>query len=178
MKTQLTRQIHNPQNLTPVQYGAKDGWRLLYVSEIRPYDAEFYDCGSWHVSKMRRIRVDKDDENTIRTKQPDPFADGWIRVIDRLATADDLPVWCYVLGKSIRLARVMSEVDATHWRHAKNDIPAPPVVELTQEQKDEAALVEYDKQTWPGCTAGVNRHQRHIWYAALAYERARVKGTQ
>lgn len=189
MKTQLTRQIHNPDNLTPEQYGAKDGWRLLYSGESRrdcEYLCEYLDrfrSSEWREWTGIDEPIHTACEFSYRTKRPDPFADGWIKMSDRQPTATDLPVWYFDERSN---AHGFSGVNGpwgavftgyTHWKPAKNDIPAPPVVELTQEEKDEAALVQYEKQQWPD-SLSVSHRPRQMWHAALAYERARVKGTQ
>lgn len=111
---------------------------------------------------------------------PQPV-NGWIEMSDRKPKDADFPVWNGFFQLGIfwcRTANRPGEIAqcAAYWKPAKNDIPAPPVVELTQEQQDEAALVQYDKMQWP--SSEVTPHQRQMWHAALAYERARVKGMQ
>jgi len=39
---------HNPDNLTPEQYGASEGYRLLYADEIKDRQKEYEEIEAWH----------------------------------------------------------------------------------------------------------------------------------
>lgn len=87
---------------------------------------------------------------------------------DREPTEDDLPVWAY--RKDIGWPEVFFTIIPngwTHWRPAKDDVPEPPKMELTQPEKDCAACnAWYKKADSVSCL--------EAWHAALAYEREQV----
>jgi hypothetical protein len=178
-------EIHNPDNLTPEQYGASEGWRLLYVGELQPHDSQFF-------SPFRIWRYGSDGHHqcsylTYRTRTPDPYADkpadGWIRMSERKPTEADLPVWAYYSddGTLTHWNRIYATDGcgcATHWRHAKADTPAPPPREPTQAERDEAVFDAFNKSgdgfSWSSEAHGYTTALRTTWLKALAYERAEI----
>lgn len=160
--------FHNPNNLTPAQYGASDGWRLLRESEIVPPDGERLSFGVNWVSSNQR-GVTHAPLSTYRTRQPDPFApaDSWVKMSERKPTADDLPILAYD-GGGFGLF-VSSPPLFNGWTHWKPFRETPPARELTQAENDDAAF-EAAKMKPEDISF------RSVWHAALAYERGRVSG--
>lgn len=184
-----TPKIHNPDNLTPEQYGAAEGWRLLYIGEERPADTEYWHQCRWGKSRIAGAEVDKWDFTSLRTRTPDPYApkaaadkapdSGWIKMSERKPTEADYPIGYVTEKHYTREHGVLSGViynsvctppqDVLYWIK----LPAPPSREPTQAEKDEAALVAHDKDTYPSST-GPAECQRKAWFAAIAYERAEI----
>lgn len=69
--------IHNPDNLTPEQYGAADGWRLLYGCELNnlPLGAQVYKGRVWMTSLAVGRSGKASKLYAYRTRTPDPYAD-------------------------------------------------------------------------------------------------------
>lgn len=170
-------QIHNPDHLTPEQYGASEGWRLLYVGESRPEDYQWRCNGTW-VDKQECIglTVLRRHGFTYRTRTPDPYAepvkqaDGWIRMSERKPTEADLPVW-YFSGQAVCGPYELISTGYSHWRPAEK-IPAPPPRELTQAERDEEAFWEWfeNQEVYCACQPELCAG----WHAGIAKERAEI----
>lgn len=177
--------LHNPDNLTPEQYGASDGWRLLYVGENITSDAQWSDRwrpGGWSPALSIGQCVEKTDGVAWRTRTPDPYAekpaDGWIKMSERKPTEADairgIFIWCPYDRPA--LPSLVFSTDChdytsrgwTHWMPAESYIPAPPTRELTQAEKDEAAYSAWEME------AEDNTHPKDGWRGAIAYERAEI----
>jgi hypothetical protein len=174
--------LHNPDNLTPEQYGASEGWRLLYPNESPlPADAEKFSSKRWEESSFRSKPAPMDFITyTYRTRTPDPYAtqattdkpaDGWIRMSERKPTEADLPVWVYQPNAAdgvtvwLRTMNIEDMVACEHafpmWQPAR--IPAPPPREMTQRELDRRA---YEDWSLNG--------KGDAWSAAIACERAEI----
>jgi len=69
----LTRIVHNPNHLTPEQYGADEGYRLVYLGE-QPEHVEARTPNGTHWFETRFDQVLKSsDGSSYRTKDPDPW---------------------------------------------------------------------------------------------------------
>ena len=172
----ITQQIHNPQNLTPQQVGVADGWRLLYVGEEKPHDCQLSGIStlSWFSAS---IGESVHRAYTYRTRTADPFASAWIKMSERKPTAGNAnaagEVWFWIP----RFAHVGPRRDifdygngATHWQPCRlvpEFTPAPPVVELTQAQKDEAAF----KRDAIASNYASSGETSLVWRRAIAYAR-------
>lgn len=179
MPNQPIPPFHNPNNLTPEQYGASEGWRLLRVSELgkNASEVQFFSYTSWSWVSCSPAAVIHDD-GSYRTRAPDPFApaDSWVKMSERKPTSADYPIWVHDQNckpdriPTWHLTSEPCEIDFTHWRHTEK-MPVPPARDLTQDEKDLHAHDEWIDGAGEnvGTTAG-------IWFAALAYERARVSG--
>jgi hypothetical protein len=169
MPTQPIPPFHNPNNLTPSDYGASDGWRLLRVSELDapPANAQFTSTISgWFPnaeSPIRSLRY------TYRTRQPDPFAAySWVKMSERKPVKADLPLFRHreIDGHTWLANSLICYAGSTHWMHAT--VPAPPARELTQAEKDNAAHKAWmDSELYPVTSIEGFR-------AGVAYERART----
>lgn len=171
-----TPKIHNPDNLTPEEYEAADGWRLLYKGELETYpaDAEFFYRGEWirscFAGKTIPLRVE-DSCDTIRTRTPDPYAQktahGWIKMSERKPTEADLPVmygaWADDWVCVSSAVNTSPHPSYTHWMRA----PAPPPREPTQFQRDNAAYHEWHRNANGAGTL-------FAFEAGIAYERAEI----
>jgi hypothetical protein len=129
---------------------------------------------------IRRARAER-NEIAEQIKEYMSTQDGWIKMSARPPGEGDLPVWLYtgdcdfvgiesktMLAEGVGILRTRQR-EATHWKPAAADIPAPPK-EPTQDSKDEHAYCE-----WYNATQNTRRETPpHAWHAALAWERAEV----
>lgn len=146
--------FHNPENLTPDQYGAKEGWRLLTESEVDmiPMDSEVYFRRSDRWEKSSNRGHTADSVTTYRTRAPLPAGpDIWIKRSFRAPDASEFPVWYF--GRPVvesdgmvwRATEPSSDVTWTHWKKA-DKAPAFPLKEKLTPEDDRAWLrIQLDK---------------------------------
>ncbi len=68
MKSKLVRPIHNPNRLTPAEYGASEGYRLLFNGEQPKYvEARTPNGTHWFVTTLTK-GVSKSDGSSYRTR--------------------------------------------------------------------------------------------------------------
>lgn len=167
-----TQQFHNPQNLTPEEYGADQGWRLLTVNELQlemPANSQYYDSGFWHI----RINTGCGcSEFTYRTRAPIPV-DGneWVSIGERKPTLEDFPVVAHrhLLKDKIWFAdEDFCAANCTHWKRYRERYPATAPKPMTREEEDDKACEKWLSE------AGIVG-LTDSWHAALAYERAKYR---
>lgn len=138
--------FHNPENLTPDQYGAKEGWRLLTVEELnnRPSDSEFHSLidisPRWCRSDLKSKYL---DVNTYRTRTPlSAEPDVWIKRSFRAPDMSEFPVWYFgrphVAREGMAWRATFPSPDAswTHWKKAEK-APEFPVEEVPTFREDQ-----------------------------------------
>lgn len=177
-----TPKIHNPDNLTPEQYGAAEGWRLMYVGEQTSTKDQFWSWSEW-----------KQDHNpgpiqsyhaTCRTRTPDPYASkaaakgsaGWIKMSERKPKEADLPVCVWHArdqkAKYIKAAIGRQGVQDcalaafSHWMPAPFD---PPLQEKSRHAKDLDAFAAWEDGEGSDCMT-----LSGAFLAGIAYERAEI----
>lgn len=192
-----TPKQHNPDNMTPDEYGANGGWRLLYSEELAklPFDSEYWSelHGEWLMSSFRNTNpgassICPKTGFTYRTRTPDPYApkaaadkspdSGWIKMSDRRPTFGMQPLyWAFRDGRVLRteVDGEMYTYSADYWKEAE-PIPAPPSRELTQPEKDEAAASSLLESEWAkNLFARSAAPMRELFMAGIAYERAEIE---
>ena len=74
----LTCRPHNPNFLTPEQYGAGEGYRLLYEGEQFVHvEAHTPNGTHWFETRLTSPLQPKDC-SSYRTRDPDPWAEPWL----------------------------------------------------------------------------------------------------
>lgn len=175
--------FHNPNNLTPEQYGASEGWRLLRVSERVPDDAQYFSVvqSLWLGSDWEGAKINGSC-SAYRTRTRDPFApaDDWVKMSERKPVASNLPLILGAYPEGVNCAwtqlyctTVMPCLDGwTHWT-AQPKIPLPPARELTQAELDERAFSDFYAKSETKIR-DMGKVQGDAFYAGVAYERART----
>lgn len=169
--------FHNPENLTPEQYGAKEGWRLLTIEEMRDpqRDIQMFGClKQWIDSKLSGTRFTLARSVTYRTRAPLPHAESsWIKMSDRKPTEADANaegnVWFWNPARSCPQDDFWNTGGwATHWMPKPWVAPAPPAKEPTRDEQDKAAF-----QHWHHFAHAMSPES--AWDAALLYERSSLR---
>ncbi len=170
-------QFHNPENLTPEQYEANKGWRLLTKAELvtKPEGVQYRSTNTRQWLSCFRDGVVA-DECSYRTRAPLPCAaTGWIKISDRKPTEADLPVmfgaatceggkaWTQIFCGNL----LMTDKSWTHW-FPMNKIPEPPAPSESPDQLD--YIARYGR---PHDTAGFAR--MNGWLEGVRDERSFIR---
>jgi hypothetical protein len=175
-----TPAINNPDNLTPEQYGAADGWRLHRIGEMIAPDGEYYYEGSWNASVCKGDIIEFDDL-AYRTRTPDSFAakpatvsPRWIPMSERNPTEGQrVLAWDAEVKNSVLVTAGTCWAERiTHWQPW---VETPPPRELTQADKDAAAFSAWDRSPdGHSLCGGSQAHRRDAFLAGITYERAEI----